>query len=119
MVSWVVPIAVLMWIQSCLRRSPRPAQHYGCLRFLTLTGGAKWEFLLLQRTRPQVALGPQTANLEIRAKEPLSNVTFSQWGDGDAGFSSLMQIPAVLRPDAVRLSAPYSSCGRECPAGKE
>jgi hypothetical protein len=53
------------------------------------------------------------------AKEPLSNVTFSQWVDGGAGFSSLIEVPAVLRPSARRLSPPRSSCGRECPAGKE
>jgi transposase-like protein len=52
-------------------------------------------------------------------KEPLSNVTFSQWVDGGAGFSSLIEVPAVLRPSARRLSPPRSSCGRECPAGKE
>src|SRR6478735_2263211 len=55
----------------------------------------------------------------MTVREPLSNVTFSQWVDGGAGFSSFIQVPAELRPSAVRLSAPYSSCGRECPAGKE
>ena len=52
-------------------------------------------------------------------QEPLSNVTFSQWVDVGAEFSSLIEVPALLRPSAGRLSPPSSSCGRECPAGKE
>ena len=30
------------------------------------------------------------------AREPLSNVTFSQWVDGGAGFSSLIEVPGVV-----------------------
>ena len=46
-------------------------------------------------------------------------LTFSQWVDVGAEFSSLIEVPALLRPSAGRLSPPSSSCGRECPAGKE
>lgn len=31
-------------------------------------------------------------------REPLSNLTFSQWVDGGTGVSSLIEVPTVLRP---------------------
>src|SRR6478672_5962348 len=38
--------------------------------------------------------------VESLLREPLSNVTFSRWVDGGAGFSSLIQVPAELQPSA-------------------
>jgi hypothetical protein len=53
------------------------------------------------------------------AREPLSNVTFSQWVDGGAGFSSLIEVSGVVTTFRSEAFAPASSCGREYPAGKE
>ena len=56
---------------------------------------------------------------KLYTKGTSEQLTFSQWVDVGAEFSSLIEVPALLRPSAGRLSPPSSSCGRECPAGKE
>jgi hypothetical protein len=53
------------------------------------------------------------------AKEPLSNVTFSDKGDSRNGFALAVKGSSFARPAAGGIRPATLSSGRKCPASKE
>ena len=85
------------WNQPAMNRVARCMKRLGWSRKQVIIGiktqGKTEKKKVWKYVRPPTA-AELKMDTQYQAKEPLSNVTFSRWVDGGAGFSLLIEVPA-------------------------